>query len=313
MTEAPNTATVDSADADAASSPDAAETAAAVDTAEAAVDTADAAGAAVREHAAWRAARTRKLREPHGWLSPTALLWPTATPRRLPGVPGEWWVADGKLYTRPAAGDTARLVGEQVEQGGLTSIGVGEGGSRILATFLPEGRDEADDEHEVAVEVVLRTGRYGVRLRDPQAATRTGFDGVPAFDHDPAWALDVPVRWYDEPERVTVGAARPRLVHHVEVVGAVEIEHDHVLFLTGTYAKPTLLFTDETDGTAPWRILRPTAPDPDTAPAASDTLRLDLNRAENLPYAFTDFGTCPAPLAGNHLPFAVQAGERAPR
>lgn len=266
---------------------------------------------AAREHAAWHAARERELREPYGWLSPTALLWPTATPRRLPGVPGEWWVADGKLCTRAAAGDPAPLVGERVEQGGLTSIGVSEGHSRILGTFLPEGRDEADDEHEVAVEVVLRTGRYGVRLRDPQAATRTGFDDVPTFEHDAAWVLDAPVRWYDEPERVTVGAALPRLVHHVQVVGAVEIEHDHVLFLTGTYAEPTLLFTEETDGTAPWRILRPEVPS--TTPGTSDTLELDLNRAVNLPYVFTGFGTCPAPLSGNHLPFAVTAGEKAPR
>lgn len=270
-----------------------------------------AATAAAREHAAWRAARARELRAPHGWLSPTALHWPTATPRPLPGVPGEWWVADGTLFTRPLTGDTSVLTGERVEQGGVTSVSVTEGHGTILGTFLPEGRDATDDEHEVAVEVVLRTRRYGVRLRDPQAATRTAFDGVPAFDHDPSWVLDVPVRWYDAPETATVGAARPRLVHQVDVIGEVEVAHDQVLLLTGTLAKPTLLFTDETDGTAPWRIVRAWAPD--ETPGASDTLRLDLNRAENLPFAFTAFGTCPAPVAGNHLPFAVPAGERAPR
>jgi uncharacterized protein (DUF1684 family) len=267
-----------------------------------------------RDHAAWRAARERELREPHGWLSLTALLWPTATPGRLPGVPGEWWVANGTLFTRPAAGDTAVLVGEHVEPEGPTPIGVREGRSRILGTFLPEGRDEADDEHEVAVEVVLRTGRYAIRLRDPQAATRTAFDGVPAFDHDPAWVLDVPVRWYDEPEPVTVGAAQPRLVHHVEVVGEADVTRDGTVTtvaLTGSLTEPTLLFSDEADGLAPWRVLRASAPD--ATPATSGTLRLDLNRATNLPYAFTEFGTCPAPLSGNHLPFAVTAGEKAPR
>jgi uncharacterized protein (DUF1684 family) len=273
---------------------------------------------AAREHAAWRAARARELREPHGWLSPTALLWPTATPRRLPGVPGEWWVVDRTLFTRPVPGDTAVLVGERVEPAGPTLIGVDEGRSRIVGTFLPEGRDGATagtgDEQEVAVEVVLRTGRYGVRLRDPQAATRKGFDGVPAFDHDPAWVLDVTVSWYEDPEPVTVGAAQPRLVHHVDVIGEVDVVHGGTvttLALTGTFAEPTLLFSDEADDVAPWRILRPSAPD--AAPATSGTLRLDLNRTANLPYAFTDFGTCPAPLTGNHLPFAVTAGEKALR
>ncbi|MFD2794836.1 DUF1684 domain-containing protein [Promicromonospora vindobonensis] len=270
--------------------------------------------AAAREHAAWRAARERDLRTPHGWLSLTALLWPSSTPQRLPGVPGEWWVADRTLFTRPAPGDVAVLVGEHVEPEGPTAIGVREGRSRILGTFLPQGRDDADDEHEVAVEVVLRTGRYALRLRDPQAATRTAFAGVPTFDHDPDWVLDVPVRWYDEPEPVTVGAARPRLVHHVEVLGEVDVVRDGTvttLALTGSLIEPALLFTDETDDVAPWRLVRATPPGP--GPATSSTLRLDLNRAENLPYAFTDFGTCPAPPAGNHLPFAVPAGEKAPR
>ncbi|WP_285102309.1 DUF1684 domain-containing protein [Promicromonospora sp. MEB111] len=276
------------------------------------------ADAAAREHAAWRAARERELRKPHGWLTPAALLWPTATPSRLPGLPGEWWVDDRTLFTRPASGDTASLVGEHVEPDGPTSIVVGEGRSQILGTFLPEGR-AAGAEHEVAVEVVLRTGRYGVRPRDPEAATRAEFDGVPAFDHDPAWVLDVPVRWYDEPDAVTVGAAQPRLVHHVEVFGEVDVAHAGTvttLALTGSSTEPALLFTDESDEVAPWRVLRVPVPGTtadDADGPASGTLRLDLNRAVNLPYAFTRFGTCPAPLAGNHLPFAVTAGEKAPR
>ncbi|WP_423464116.1 DUF1684 domain-containing protein [Promicromonospora sp. MS192] len=267
--------------------------------------------AAEREHAAWRAARERKLREPHGWLSPVALLWPTSTPRPLPGLPGEWWVADGRLFTRPTAGDSSALVGDLVRYGAPTSVAVAEGRSLVLGTYLPEGRSGADGEQEVAVEVVRRTGRYGLRLRDPQAPTRTGFSGVPAFAYDPAWVLDVPVRWFDRAVSLTVGAAQPRLVHHVEAVGEVEIAHDHLLLLTGTLAQPRLLFTDETDGVAPWRVLR--AGVPGEEPAASDTLRLDLNRATALPFAFTGFGTCPAPAAGNHLPFAVPAGEKAPR
>jgi uncharacterized protein (DUF1684 family) len=41
-------------------------------------------------------------------------------------------------------------------------------------------------------------------------------------------------------------------------------------------------------------------------------LVLDFNRATNLPCAFTDFATCPLPPDGNHLPFAVTAGELLP-
>lgn len=276
---------------------------------------------AAREHAQWRADRERELATPHGWLSLTALLWPTAEPRRLPGLPGEWWVADGTLYTRPVPGDTTALTGDLIEPHGPTPVTVDEGRSRILGTFLPEGRDGSgpDGEQEVAVEVALRTGRYAIRLRDPLSATRTRFDGVPVFAYDASWVLDAGVSWYDEPERVTVGAAQPRLVHHVDVIGAVDVVHGGTvtkLALTGTLAEPTLLFSDESDEAAPWKILRIAASDPAPAgrePGTSGTLRLDLNRSVNLPYAFTRFGTCPAPLAGNHLPFAVTAGEKAPR
>lgn len=286
--------------------------------------------AAVRAHVAWRAARERELREPYGPLSPVALHWPTSRPQRLPGLPGEWWSASGALFTQPAAGDTAVLTGEHVEPDGPTAIGVRDGRSRILGTFVPEGRDGSaagpDNERAVAVEVVLRTGRYGVRPLDPQAAMRTSFDGVPTFDYDPAWVLDVPVRWYDEPEAVTVGSARPGLVHHVEVFGEVDIMvggQAATLALTGTLTAPVVVFSDEADGVAPWRALQVTTPGAalddaaddaaEVAIATSDTLRLDLNRAVNLSYAFTDFGTSAAPLAGNHLPFAVTAGEKAPR
>lgn len=276
---------------------------------------------AADRHAAWRAARDRALRAPHGWLSPTALLWPTSTPGRLPGLPGEWWVADDRLLTRAVAGDESVLVGELVEYGGPTAVSVAEGRSLVLGTFLPAGRSGtasdgdpdggSDGEREVAVEVVRRTGRYGLRPRDPLAPTRTGFTGVPAFAYDPAWVLDAPVRWYDEPAPRTVGAARPRLVHHVEAVGEIEVRHDgatHVLVLTGSRTRPTVLFTDEADGVAPWRVV-----DVEAADEQQGTVRVDLNRATNLPFAFTDHGTCPAPVPGNHLPFAVTAGERAPR
>ena len=219
---------------------------------------------AVSEHAAWRAARERELREPHGWLSLTALVWPTAKPGRLPGVPGEWWVTDGILYTRPVPGDTAVLVGERIEPDGPTAVGVGEGRSRIVGTFVPADREGSADDAEVAVEVVVRTGRYGVRLRDPQAATRTEFTDVPAFGYDPAWVLDAPVRWYDEPESVTVGSAKPGLVHDVEVFGEVDLVHggrSATLALTGTLTSPTIVFSDETDGVAPWRALVVTTSD----------------------------------------------------
>jgi hypothetical protein len=52
---------------------------------------------------------------------------------------------------------------------------------------------------------------------------------------------------------------------------------------------------------------------PTSLPDADGRVEIDFNRAINFPYAFTDYGTCPAPPAGNTLPVAVTAGELAPR
>jgi uncharacterized protein (DUF1684 family) len=40
---------------------------------------------------------------------------------------------------------------------------------------------------------------------------------------------------------------------------------------------------------------------------------IDFNRTINLPFAFTAYGTCPAPVAGNRLGVPVTAGEKKPR
>ncbi|NKY40316.1 DUF1684 domain-containing protein, partial [Cellulomonas septica] len=198
---------------------------------------------------------------------------------------------------------------------GERSWEVVEDGSTVVARYLPAGRDPlaASDEVEVAVELIKRTGRYALRLRDPQAATRARFTGVPTYPYDASWVLDAPVCWYDAPQRVVVGAAQPGLVHDATLVGEVDVERGgatRTLRLVGAPGKDgvALIFSDEADDVAGWRVLHAVRP-----AAGAPTIRLDLNRALNLPYAFTDFGTCPSPVLGNHLPFAVEAGERAPR
>jgi uncharacterized protein len=71
----------------------------------------------------------------------------------------------------------------------------------------------------------------------------------------------------------------------------------------------SLSFHDETNGveTALWRTVT-------TERVQGDrTVVVDFNRTINLPYAFTEYGTCPAPVPGNRLGLAVTAGEKAPR
>lgn len=288
--------------------------------------------AAAAAWSAWHAERERTLREQHGWLTLTSLHWVPESPTSFPGLPGQWWSDADGVHLRAAAADAIVPAGGQDALRGTHVQDVAEGASTFVATFVPDGADPASP---VAVELVRRTGRYGLRVRDPRARTRVTFEGVPTFAYDPSWVLDAPVRWYDEPVAEVVGGAQPGLEHHVQVVGEVDVTRDGLtttLRLTGTPGgSASLLFTDPAPGVADWRVLfvdRAAASDktdaPDEVDAPDDervagpddavrTLRLDLNRTLNLPYAFTDFGTCPRPVEGNVLPFSVEAGEKVPR
>ena len=282
-----------------------------------------------------RADRERELAAPHGWLSLAGFHWLPSRPEPVPGVPGLWLADDVGAHLRPGEADGPRVQGPGVADGAFDGD-VPEGGSVVVGTFLPAGREPVDaaaapgeraaqdatagetagETAAVAIELVRRTGRLAIRLRDPHARARLDFAGVPVFAHDPSWALEAPVRLYDAPREVVVGAARSGLVHRLQAVGELDLTRGDrrvTLVLTGgPGGTPTLLFSDEAPGVAPWRVARPELPG-SLAPGGSGVARLDLNDALNLPYAFSDHGTCPAPPPGNHVPFAVTAGERAPR
>ncbi|GMA24438.1 hypothetical protein GCM10025864_21970 [Luteimicrobium album] len=183
----------------------------------------------------------------------------------------------------------------------------------------------------VGVELALRTGRYLLRTRDPKAPALAAFvaageeAAVPAFAFDPAQVRDLPVRWYAEPRADVVDGAKPGLVHHVAVVGEVDLDGTTLRLVAGHHGGVTLSFTDRAPGTPGWRAVHVPAVDVEASRAAAAssggpdvdggperTLRVDLNRATAYPSHFNDHGTCPRPLAGNDLPFAVQAGEKDP-
>ncbi|MFI2102235.1 DUF1684 domain-containing protein [Isoptericola sp. NPDC019693] len=293
----------------------------------AAPDTGRAASPAADPRARGRADRERELAAPHGWLSLAGFHWLPSRPAPLPGVPGLWFADDTGAHLRPGGADGPRIEGRGISDGAFDGD-VPEGAGVVLGTFLPVGREPlgrdggpSDDgpvgeTAAVAVELFRRTGRLAIRLRDPHARARLDFAGVPVFAHDPSWELEVPVRLYDTPHEVVVGAARRGLVHRLRAVGELDLNRDGrtvtLLLTAGPGGAPSLLFSDEAPGAAPWRVVRPDVPESLT-PGTAGVARLDLNDAVNLPYAFSEHGTCPAPPPGNHVPFAVTAGERSPR
>lgn len=253
----------------------------------------------------WHALREADLRAEHGWLSITAFHWLTEAPTTLPGLPGRWHSRGGWAHLTAGAPD-GLVIGDGPAAGtpvrGSVAARVDEAGSTI---WVRHG--------DRAVELVRRGGRDAVRVRDPKAPERLAFQGVPTFPVDPAWVRSGRYNPFPEPAAITVETARPDLRQQVSAVGTVEFVLDGDLRVLTATAGPrgrlNLAFTDPTNSrlTAPWRVVTIEPADDNSA------VVIDFNRTVNLPFAFSEFGTCPAPVPGNHLPVAVNAGERAPR
>lgn len=256
------------------------------------------------EWTAWHDEREAELRAPHGWLSLTALEWLTPEPTAIAGLPGLWSATpEGVVVTAAAAdGLAVRTVTEPRRIDGTVTLHPVNG--------LPGTLIEVGDR---VVEVARRTDSHALRVRDPQAVTRTAFTGVPAFEVDEQWVVPAQFEAYLEPLPITVDAVVKGLEHHLTAVGTVHFElggHAHELVaMPGKDGGLSLHLRDATsdDTTYPGGRSVQT-PDPE----ADGTLTVDLNRLTNLPCAFTDFATCPLPPPDNVLAVAVEAGEKSP-
>jgi uncharacterized protein (DUF1684 family) len=250
---------------------------------------------------AWHHEHEARLADPHGFLAVTSLRWLDATPTRFEDAPGAWSSSPNGVTVELAAGE--RLTIDDVIIEGTHSFGVIAERDSVFARF-----DDA------VVEVAKRGGHDILRPRHPQHELRQNFRGVPAFSPDPQWVISGAYVAFDTPRPITVGAAVEGLQHVYEAPGQINFDvdgasHSLIAFNGSRPDSLFVLFTDATSGTtthAANRSLQVELPD------AGGPVTLDFNRATNLPCAYTDLATCPLPPAENHLPIAVEAGEKIP-
>jgi uncharacterized protein (DUF1684 family) len=242
----------------------------------------------------WHHRREAVLRQPHGWLSLTGLFWLDSSPRRFPGVPGEWVVSGAAAQVTATAAEGLLVDGEVLD--GSASVTVAEQESKIFAAY-----------GDVRLEVALRSGGYALRPRDPNAPTRLAFTGVPAFEVRPEFVVEAEFTPYDSPRTVVVGSAQDGLKQESTVDGELRFTlggAEHALAASVDGDSVNFRFSDTTSGssTAPWRSL--------SAPLHDGRAVLDFNRATNMPFTFSPYGTCPQPPEGNVVTVPVEAGER---
>ncbi|GLZ41108.1 DUF1684 domain-containing protein [Actinokineospora sp. NBRC 105648] len=246
----------------------------------------------------WKAERELQLADPHGWLALVSLDWLGEEPKAYPGLPGRWWQDADAAYLDPEGAELSH------EGEVLTGVRRFE-----LVNSGPGTRVSAGD---LEIEVARRSG-YLIRVHDPKAEAVRAFSGVPSYDPNPDWVLRGTYEAFDEPRPTTVGAVVAGLTHVYTAPGRVRFNHggvEHTLTaFNGKKSGFSVLFTDETSGVTTYAANRSLAVG---EPDADGSVVLDFNRATNLPCAFTVYATCPLPPEGNHLPFAVEAGEQTP-
>ena len=255
----------------------------------------------------WHAEREQMLALPHGWLSLSGLHWLDTEARAYPDLAGTWRATgDGGVEITAASGDGVSV--DDVPVDGTARVDPVDGKPGVLVAV-----------RERRVEVLRREHHHALRVRDPQAPTRTGFSGVPAFPVSADWVVTGHFTPYDAPRRIDVDTVVDGLGFHPTAVGVVRFVlggEDQELVALGEdgselaeLSELRLHFRDGTSGDETYgggRIQRT------DAPADDGTVRIDLNRTANLPCAFTAFATCPLPPAGNLVTVPVRAGEKTP-
>ena len=233
----------------------------------------------------WRAKYEASLKAPGGWLS----------------VAGLSWLKDGANTVDLPADASQKTIALRLNQGKVTYQG------RTLKTDAVDHPDELRF-GPVSATIIERGGRFGVRLRDPNAETRRDFTGCKWFPADEAWRIHA--RWapYSKPKQIAITNILG-MTDEEDSPGYAEFEvHGNTMRLEPVVDDGELffIFKDATSAKTTYgagRFLYADMP-------KGNTVELDFNRAHNPPCAFTAFATCPLPPRQNILKAAIEAGEK---
>lgn len=263
---------------------------------------------------AWHAQREARLAAEDGWLSVIGLDWLSPGENSLGSAPGSAVrLPEG---TAPATAGSLLLEGSSVRlrpQPGSGLLLNGKPAAEAELKSDADGRPDLIQAGRVTFYLIRRGARFAVRLKDPEAAARRSFRGVPRYPVDPAWRIEATFTPYPEPQRRAI----PTVLGTTEPMTAPGLLRFRVagreLTLEPIIEDPAhpelfLIFKDGSSarGTYPaGRFLHADMP-------KDGKVVLDFNRAYNPPCAFTAFATCPLPPKQNHLPVTVLAGEKDP-
>lgn len=254
------------------------------------------------EIAKWQERRSTRLKAEDGWLSLIGLFWlnegnnvisiasagsPTVKLARQGGVvtlePGAGMVIDGKPVEAPVA------LRNDAEEPGPTVVQMGT----------------------VRFQVIKRGEKYGLRVKDANAHTRTHFEGLDYYPTEPKWRVEARYEAYQPEKKIPITDVTGMTSENISpgalvfTVDGKEYRIDPVL--EDGSDELFIIFKDATSRDETYqagRYLYAPKPGPDGKTV------VDFNKAYNPPCAFTPYATCPLPPPQNRLEIRIEAGEK---
>ncbi len=266
----------------------------------------------------WRADRVARLSAPDGWLSLVGLHWLESGWQTLghaedndlvlavgPAHLGRIGLIEGRVLFEPSAKSGAEVLIEESDTAADSNA------KSTLRVLKPDstGKPTVVRLGEAQFTVIERSGRFGLRVKDPRAATRTEFSEIEQFPIDSEWRLNARFEPHEAGRTIDIAS----VINTLEPMpnpGAVVFEKDGRTWRLEAVDEGDgelfLIFADRTNGKltyGPGRFLY--------APLPKDGKTVvDFNRAYNPPCAFNAYSTCPLPPPENRLDMAVTAGEK---
>ena len=260
----------------------------------------------------WHKARIADLKTPNGWLKLEGLFWLHKGANSFGKKEGSDCKYDNAVF--PAELGSFIYEGDSVlwmnaANNSIKVNGVLVNGTKPVKVFYKEEQAITMSWSHFTWTIIKREDKMGVRFRNLEAKTLTGFKGIERFTIDSSWRI-----------KATMVAASQNLLMITNVLGQTTatktagkllftIDNKEYSLDVIDEGGPNLfiVFADETSGKTTYGAGRfIDIPKPD----ALGNTEIDFNKAYNPPCAFTAFATCPLPPAQNRLKVPIPAGEK---
>ncbi len=261
-----------------------------------------------QEIASWDSLRLANLKSPEGWLNLAGLFW------LQPGVNSLGAAADNDIvFLRGPANWGVMNINQQevrfIPAEGLHVSTNGQAVEHELLIFSPEMQPTPLIVDSMAVTIISRGGRIGIRLRDYKHPRIEKLDKIDRFEPQLRWKIEAKYLNLDKEILISVPDVLGD-VHQEVIRGILEFTLDgtqHRFYPITSGSRLFIIFADETNGIETYgagRFLYTELPDD------NNRVILDFNKAYNPPCAFSPYATCPLPPQENKLPISITAGEK---